>query len=712
MGAPAGPRVHAAAARLAAELPAQLERWVLWAPVAFGAGAGTYFALPREPSLALALGLLALALASGAAAMRWAGGRALGVLVLLAAFGVAGFSAAKLRAWRVGAPVVLEATSPRTLEAFVVDVASPGQGGQRLLLAPVRISGLAPEETPVRVRVTLRDGQTSPAPGSAVRLRAILNPPPPPASPGAYDFARDAYFESIGAVGFALTPAEPVALREPPGRLALTMRINAVRWALAERIVGIMGVGTGGLAAAMVTGHEAYIPREQVEAMRASGLAHIISISGLHMAIVGGFTFAALRLAIALWPWLALRINGKKAAALTGLMAVGGYLVISGAPPPAERAAITAAVAFVAILFDRRAITLRGLALAAMTILALQPEAVTTPGFQMSFAATAALVALAEAWRPPIREIQAPLWIRAPQAVGVWIAASLGASLVAGLATGPFAMQHFNRVATWGLIANLLTAPISSFVMMPALAVGAVLTPVGLGEWPLRLAGWAIGLMTQIAETAAAAPSATLIVPSKPAWTLPAAFVGILWICLWRGRLRWAGVPLALAVTLAPRPAVPDVWIAADGAAVAARDGASAVLLRPEAKRFAADLWARRRGLPIDEAATERLFDCDRWTCRPLSANPQLAIAASFSRRPIKPDERARLCADAEVIVVRSVPDGPVCPGRVVLTGRDFARGGAIELWRREDGWHIRQAQELRGWRPWSWAAGGGDDPA
>src|SRR5690606_9959212 len=127
--------------------------------------------------------------------------------------------------------------------------------------------------------------------------------------------------------------------------------------------------------------------------------------------------------------------------------------VISGAPPPAERAAITAAVAFVAILFDRRAITLRGLALAAMTILALQPEAVTTPGFQMSFAATAALVALAEAWRPPIREIQAPLWIRAPQGVGVWIAASLGASLVAGLATGPFAMQHFNRVATWGLIA-------------------------------------------------------------------------------------------------------------------------------------------------------------------------------------------------------------------------------------------------------------------
>lgn len=700
--------MQAAAAWLAAEAGAQLERWVLWAPVAFGAGAAAYFGLPREPNLALALGLLAIAGICGAAAVRWAGGRAVGVLVLLAAFGLAGFSAAKIRAWRVAAPVVVAATGPRTVSAFVVDVASPGQGGQRLLLAPVKISGMAPEATPVRVRVTLRQGQPPPSPGSAISVRAILNPPPPPASPGAYDFARDAWFESIGAVGFALTPVRETTLDVPPRRLATTMQVNAARWSLAKRIVETMGVETGGLAAAMVTGHEAFIPREQVEAMRAAGLAHIISISGLHMAIVGGFVFFALRLAIAAWPWLALRINAKKAAALAGLAAVCGYLVISGAPPPAERAAITATVAFAAILFDRRAITLRGLAIAAMIVLALQPEAVTTPGFQMSFAATAALVALAEAWNPPVREIATPWWIRAPQAAGVWIAASLGASFVAGLATGPFAMQHFNRIATWGLVANLLTAPISSFVMMPALAVGAALTPLGLGEWPLKAAGWAIGLMTAIAEKAAAAPSATLVVPSAPAWTLPAAFIGILWVCLWRGRLRWAGVPFALAVALTPKPAVPDVWIASDGAAVAVRRGGEAVLLRPDAKRFAADLWARRRGLVVNETP-ESLFDCDRWTCRPTSSDPALQVAASFSRRPIKSAERERLCGAAEVIVVRSSPAGPVCPGKVVLNGRDFARGGSVELWRRPDGWHVRWAQEMRGWRPWSWSADGGE---
>src|SRR5690606_29541359 len=159
----------------------------------------------------------------------------------------------------------------------------------------------------------------------------------------------------------------------------------------------------------------------------------------------------------------------------------------------AERAAITAAVAFLAILADRQAISLHSLALAAIAVLLLQPEAVTEPGFQMSFAATAALVALAEIWPRPVREIDVPWPIRLVQGAVAWTAASLAVSFVAGLATGPFAIQHFNRVSTWGLFANLAVAPISSFLMMPGLALGAALTPFGLGRAPLEVAGWAIG---------------------------------------------------------------------------------------------------------------------------------------------------------------------------------------------------------------------------
>jgi competence protein ComEC len=439
-------------------------------------------------------------------------------------------------------------------------------------------------------------------------------------------------------------------------------------------------------------------------------LAHIISISGLHMAIVGGFAFAFARLAVAAWPWLALRVPGKKIAALVGLAAVGGYLVLSGAPPPAERAAITAAVAFAAILVDRQAISLHALALAAMGVLLLQPEAVTEPGFQMSFAATAALVALAEIWPRPVKEIEVPWPIRAIQAAATWTAASIAVSFVAGLATGPFAIQHFNRVSTWGLFANLAVAPISSFLMMPGLALGAALTPLGVGQAPLEVAGWSIGLMNQVAAWAAAAPASQIVVASAPDWVLPVSFLGLLFVCLWRGSLRWAGMPLALAILWAPRPLAPEVWIAADGAAVAVRDGREAVLLRPDVKLFGAELWSRRRGLtPLaTEADRDARFECDHWSCAP-GAGASVRLAAAWNlKRPLKDGRLDDLCAGAEIVVLRNALRPQNCRAPLVLTGDDFAAGGSAELYRSGLRWRIVWAQDLRGRRPWTW----GYDPA
>ena len=687
----------------------QVERWTLWTPVAFGLGAALYFSLPGEPlalvawaGLVVAAALLSLAAASHL--------RSVKIILVLTACAVGGFSTAKVRTERVAAPIAPAAAGAQGLEGWIVDVASPGEGGQRLLIAPYRIGDWTSEATPSRVRITLRPGAYLPSPGEPVRLLALINPPPPPASPGSYDFARDAYFESVGGVGLALSAPTTWAAEAPPNwRLRLVMAVNAARWELSRRIVDSLGPATGGLAAAMTTGQEAFLPREQVEDLRTAGLAHIISISGLHMAIVGGFAFALARFLIAAWPWLALRVSGKKVAALVGLAAVGGYLLLSGAPPPAVRAAVTAGVAFGAILVDRQAISLHALALAAMGVMLIQPEAVTEPGFQMSFAATAALVALAEAWPRPVREINTPWPIRLVQGVGVWLVASLGASFVAGVATGPIAMHHFNRVATWGLVSNLLAAPVSSFLMMPALAVGAALTPLGLGDAPLAVAGVAISLLNQIAQGAAAAPFAELVVASGPAWTLPAAFIGILWLCLWKGRLRWLGLPLALSVSLAPRPPAPLAWISADGSAVAVRAGKEAILLRPDVKLFGAELWARRHGLAVQDAARrEAGFDCDHWSCAPRPGAP-LAIGAAWNlKRPLADGRAEALCGTAQVLIWRG-PQAPAnCKAGLVLSAADFARGGAAELYRPPDGgWRVAWAQDLRGRRPWTW----GPDP-
>ena len=689
-------------ARLSGEFAAQENRWTLWSPVAFGLGAAGYMTLKVEPPF-----WLALAVAGIAAAGAWAPRRRFGtggavVAATLLAFAATGFFAAKLRADRVAAPIAPAADSPRVIEAWVVDVPSPGAGGPRMLLAPVWISGLSPEETPVRVRVTLREPAVSPPPGSAVRVVAMIGPPPAPASPGAYDFARDAWFDRVGGVGFALGEPRETVLDRAPWRLKLTMAVNAARWGLAERIVARMGESSGGLGAAMVTGHEAWIAPEVTADMRASGLAHIISISGLHMAIVGGFAFALVRLLIALLPWLAVRVSGKKVAAAAGLVAVGTYLVISGAPPPAERAAITAAVAFAAILADRQAVSLRTLAVAALIILAIQPEAAVAPGFQMSFAATTALVALAEAWPRTVKEISAPWWIRWPQGAVVWLLAAVAASFVAGLATGPFALQHFNRVASYGLVANLVVSPLSSFVIMPFLALGAALEPLGLGGPFLWVAGRGIDAMTAVAHATAVQPGAQLTVASAPAIALPLAFLGVMQLCLWKGRLRWLGAPLAAAVLVWPRPTPPDVWIAADGAAMAVRQGRQAVLLRPEARRFAADLWARRRGLAVaddPEPPRDALFTCDRFACLPKTA-PDVALWNG--KKLPKLSEFDELCAPGRLVVLRSDAPWRGCEEAFLLTAPDFAVGGSAELWRTENGWRVRWANDVRGVRPWT----------
>ncbi len=460
---------------------------MLAAPVAFGGGAAVYFSLKTEPSLVPLAGVLVVAVGVALAAMRWSRSRALVVLCVYAALFAGGITAGKIRTLRVAVPIAPLSQST-VIEGWVTDVASAASGRGRLVIAPVRIGRLAQDQLPNRIRVTVPTDFMI-GPGRAVRLAAFISPPPAPASPGAYDFARDEYFQGIGGVGFSRALPELVNLPTPPLALRLEMAVNAARWELGRRIAADMDGGSAGLGVAMITGYQAWLSDDAQTTLRNSGLAHIISISGVHMAIVGGFTFLLARLLVALWPWLALRVPGKKVAAVVGLAAIVIYLVVSGAPPPAQRSAITAILVFGAILADRRAISLHVLAIAALVILIQQPEAIIQPGFQMSFAATTALVALAEAWPRPARPINTPWPIRMVQDAGAWLVISLGVSFVGGIATGPFAMQDFNRVAAYGLGANLITEPLATFMIMPALALGALLETVHLGGPSLAVAG-------------------------------------------------------------------------------------------------------------------------------------------------------------------------------------------------------------------------------
>ncbi|OYX31285.1 MAG: hypothetical protein B7Y99_10460 [Caulobacterales bacterium 32-69-10] len=690
-----------------AEVLAQAERWTLWTPVAAGLGAACYFALKTEPAsnlvLILALAAVAVAVTIGLRVRS----RALAIASALACFAVLGFAVASLRTYSVIAPVVPAGLGVVTVEGFVLDVVSASAERPRMLVAPTYVQGLAPEATPARVRITVREGLVGP--GQAIRVRALLNPPPPPSAPGAYDFARDAFFDKVGGSGLALGRPQIISLIPPPLRFRIGMAIDAGRWSLARRLVDKMGPRTGGLAAALVTGHQAWLAEDDVQAMRDSGLAHILSISGVHMAIVGGFLFAGIRLLIAAWPWLALRVPAKKVAAAGALLAVIVYLVISGQPPPAQRAAITAGVAFAAVLLGRRALTLHSLAIAALVVIALQPEAVTQPGFQMSFAATAALLALAEAWPRTSREIDVPWPIHLAQRLRTWLVAAFMISFVAGMATGPFAVQHFNRVTLWGLPANLATEALSSLLVLPALALGAVGVLFGGGDWALAAADWGLTVTADIAHLFANLPKAVVTIASAPAWTLPTTFLGLLFICLWDGRLRWVGLIPFAAVALAPRPPTPTAWVAAEGANAAIVADGEAVPLRTTQK-FGYELWSRRRGFePLAEpqARIDALFDCGRDACTPHADTP-VRLAGWWRRVPARPEQVAELCAQAEVVVLRT-GEG-VCPSKLVLGQRQLAAGGSAELYRTKDGWRVVWAQPMRGRRPWSVQVGGAEE--
>ncbi len=699
---PVGAGIHRAAARicdrLRSEVAAQGPRWRLWTPVAFGGGCGVYFVLRVEPPLWPLLALAVLTSGLWLAARRMGRSRRWTLPLLLMACLAMGLATARVRSARIAAPIAPALSEPTMIEAWVIDVDSPGERGSRVVIAPVWVRGLDPAATPHRLRATLRG--PPPPPGASIRLFAILNPPPAPAAPGAYDFGRNAWFQGMGGVAFALGETRPAVLDDAPWRLRLIMRVNRVRYGLAQRIVARLGARNGGIAAAMTTGHEAWLHRADVDVMRESGLAHILSISGLHMAIVGGFAFFLVRLVVAAWPWLALRVPGKKVAAVAGLVAVTAYLILSGGPPPAERAAITASIAFAAILLDRQAITMNALATAAFVVLLLQPEAIVTPGFQMSFAATAALVALSEVWPRRIRELSAPWPIVTVQRIGSWTLAACAASLVAGLATGPFAMQHFNRTAVYGLLANMGTSPVADFVMMPALALGALLEPLGLGAPFLWVAARAIEAMMAIGTTVAGLPGAVKTVSSAPVAALPVAFVGVLFVCLWRGRLRWLGLPFAAAVMIWPRGPVPDLWIGDGGTNAAVVVGHQAMIMRPGIRTFATDLWSRRRGLTgVDRP--EAGWVCDRFGCRPESGG---VLAMSWSRKAPDTGTLEALCGSARVVSLRAiVPDLPAaCDRCLVLDGTDYAEGGAVELWREGAGWRAVWSARVRGDRPWS----------
>jgi competence protein ComEC len=691
---------HRLALAVRDNLAAEQDRWFGWTVAAFVAGAVVYFALPSEVALWGAAVVAASGILIGAIGLSRANSVLRFACVLLASVAL-GFFAAKLRTESVDAPIIQRDIGPLWIDGRIESVAEQGNGRSRIVVMPARM-GRSKEDLPRRLRVTMPANKVPAAmtPGSWYSLLAMVKPPPEPALPHGYDFARWAYFSGIGGVGFVLGTPKPIApVADDSWWQSFMASIQRLRLSMTARIRAALPGPEGSIAAALITGERGPITDADNAAYRDSGLQHVLSISGLHMALAGLGIFWVLRALLALWPLVALTQPIKKWAAVAALASSTFYLLLSGASAPPVRAYIMLACMLIAVLVDRPALSMRAVAMAALLIIAVEPESVVEPGFQMSFAAIVGLIALAEwaANRPRNDAPVSTLW-RATRATGKYFGGGMVASLVAGFATAPFAIFHFNRAAGYSLLSNILALPVIGIVIMPAAAVAVVMMPFGLEYWPLQAMGWGIRVMTGIAYWVASLPGAVNLVPAWPDAALILMALGGLWIGLWQRRWRWLGVaPIAAGCAFALTAVAPDVIVARDARSAAVRgdDGALRILGKPD--DYSAEQWLRRDGDIRAPAEAQNADRCDEWGCVARGAQGRLAALS------LRPGALTDDCVRAD-IVVSAVPIRQDCPRAKVTVDRiEVARGGAIALWF-DNGVVVRRESvaEVRGKRPWS----------
>ena len=690
----------------------------LFVPVCLSVGALAYFHISWEPPFApLLSGVVALSAAYFLARSKFL----LRIVLLAALLVVAGALAGKFETWRAATKMLGTDITTRIV-GRVVTVEHQASGRVRLTIDLVSTSRPHLRYAPDRIRASARTIPPGMQPGSGVEGVVHLFPPSGPLRPSSYDFSFRSYFDGLGASGFFLTNPKSISLAAPPTLYERTAAgIARLRNALADRVRAAVPGPNGEIGAALVAGIESGIPDDINEALRITGLAHVLSISGLHMALAAGIVIVFMRLGFALFPGFSSRHPTKKYAAAVALAAIAFYLLISGAGVATERSFIMLAIMLIAVLFDRAAISMRNFALAALAVVVTAPHEIVGPSFQMSFAATAALISAYAAWgewrqrgrrRAPPPQSASYLWRGGSATVRHFVGLA-ATSLVAGTATALFAAWHFQRVSPLGLVANLATMPIISAIVMPFLVLGLVLMPFGLDGPAFAIMGKGIGLFTEIAVALSKhSPfDAIGILPGSAVVFLTMALVILTLATTW---FRIAALPLiAIGIALIARRPAPELFVSEDASLVALKlsDGRVTVN-RKRPNGFTMEDWARAMmataivkpgattASAIPKAAPEVPFACTKTLCVAWNAKGVVIAHAATEKAA------GNVCAIASLIVIddATANDPCIASGPVIITKRDLARYGAAVVTFEETAKGFQPTVEYsieKHYRPW-----------
>lgn len=674
---------------------------LLWAPVFFALGIGEYFSLGHEPALytgAVAAAIPALLLAL------FRCGFVIRLMLIALLISATGFFTASLRSYWLATPVLAKKLSPRMITGLVTDVRHYREGKLHIVLENPKISG---GYSLNKIRIKVQKFDELPRPGDRVRIRAGLLPPPPPSMPGDFDYARQLWFQGIGAVGYGVSKPEIIATARGVRGLSTRQRLE-----IAENIRTTIAGDAGGLAAALVTGLRDGISPEVTLNMRNSGLAHLLAISGLHMGLLCGAAFFFVRFLLSRSEYLTLRYPIRKWAALIAMAAGGIYLYLSGASIPTVRAFIMVLIVFLGVLTDRKAISLRLVAIAAMIILLLSPEAILSVSFQMSFAAVVALVVAYErAGSNLFRHHRG--WIKKTL---FYLATLLFTTLVAELAIAPFALFHFNKLVQYGLLANLVAMPVMAIWVMPLIVAYLILAPIGLGQLALIPLSYGLEVIMFVARTVSHAPGSYSLIPTMSAGSLEIMTMGALWFFLWRLPWRNLGIPVIIAgIIWAFFTRQPDILIDNSGRLIGVRNAKGEISLSTaRVGRMTQRQWAAHFGQEKaekwsyndEENSPESWMSCDRLSClyRPQdkgnNKDGKILIALVKDEMALAED-----CLNAD-IVISLVPVEIKCPSADLVIDRwDFYHNGGYALWLPEHSGGritVTTIAESRGRRPWS----------
>lgn len=648
--------------RFLQETPASLFPWIA---VFLAVGIGFWFSLPTEPGIGF-YGL-AGAVLCGCMAIRLRGADLFHPIAVAVGCMALGVLAAGLRGHLQATPM-LDFRYYGPVEGRVIGIDRSQSDKLRLTLDQIVLERTSPARTPATVRISLHGDQDhfSPVPGMKVILTALLAAPEGPAEPGGFDFRRMAYFDRLGAVGYTRTPVLVLAPPEDGAQV-----VSRVRTYLSNAIMTAVAGDSGAFASGVMTGDRSGISLDTVQALRDSNLAHLLAISGMNMAFITGFVFALIRYGVALVPPMALRVNSKKVAAIFALGVAAFYLALSGANVATERAFIMVVVMLSAVMIDRRALSLRTVAISAIVLLLWQPESLVEPGFQMSFAATVALIWGFGVFQTQIVRENIPRWT-------LPVFTLVLSSVIAGIATAPFAAAHFNRMTGYGLIANLLTVPVMGAVVMPAGAVAALLAPFGLAGVALWVMDIGSRWILWIAHWIASLDGAVSGVPAPPDLVIPMLSIGALWVILFHGRVRAMGLaPIAVAFAgwgMAERPVI---LISGDAVLVGLLGSDGRAMSSPKGAGFSADSWLENDG---------DLAEQDVAAARAGFAGPKgqrsfvvAGVRGLHLKGKAALGQLSQACSDVDFVVIAAKIDSPP-PGCQLIDETFLRKTGALAV--------------------------------